>query len=319
MDLPRDLREALDGALSGLPALEASAAVDRLIERYRLGGAADQPILGSAVDVAAYAAYRLPATYAAARSALAQAALAAPTLAPVTQLDVGGGSGAAAWAATAVFPSLATVTVLDQVAPVLELGQRIAAGAASAALRGAAWRGEEGFAKADLVTISYVLSELTEADQAAFVRRAAGVATMAVAVIEPGTPTGYVRVLAARDELIAAGLTVVAPCPHQARCPLPVGKDWCHFAARVNRSALHRRVKGAELSFEDEKFSYVVATRSPAGPTPARVLRRPQLRKGLVALQLCRPDGDTAAELVSKRQGERYRAARDVDWGDPWS
>jgi len=48
------------------------------------------------------------------------------------------------------------------------------------------------------------------------------------------------------------------------------------------------------------------------------VLRRPQHRKGLVSLRVCTPDPGVASELVSKRLGDRYKAARDVSWGDPW-
>jgi ribosomal protein RSM22 (predicted rRNA methylase) len=108
---------------------------------------------------------------------------------------------------------------------------------------------------------------------------------------------------------------VVAPCPHQAACP----NDWCHFAARIGRTSVHRRLKGGELSYEDEKFSYVAAARDLSGGTPGRVVRRTQQRKGLVSLPLCTAEGVLRTELVSKRQGDRYRAARDVDWGDAWS
>jgi ribosomal protein RSM22 (predicted rRNA methylase) len=169
---------------------------------------------------------------------------------------------------------------------------------------------------ADLVTVSYVLSELSGPDQADLVRRAALAAEQAVVVVEPGTPAGYRRILAARDVLVSLGLPIAAPCPHDAACPL-TGSDWCHFGARINRSALHRRLKGADLSYEDEKFSYVAA--GPAGSEGwARVLRRPQHRKGLVSLRVCTPDPGIATDLVSRRQGERYKVARDVAWGDPW-
>ena len=80
----------------------------------------------------------------------------------------------------------------------------------------------------------------------------------------------------------------------------------------------HRRLKGGELSYEDEKFSYVAAIRPGQGATPGRVLRRPVQRKGLVSMSVCAPDGATRTELVSKRQGDLYRAARDVEWGDAW-
>ncbi|MCI0389431.1 MAG: small ribosomal subunit Rsm22 family protein [Acidobacteria bacterium] len=31
--------------------------------------------------------------------------------------------------------------------------------------------------------------------------------------------------------------------------------DWRHFAARIERSSLHRRINGAELGYEDGKYS----------------------------------------------------------------
>ena len=63
--------------------------------------------------------------------------------------------------------------------------------------------------------------------------------------------------------LAAAGAHVIAPCPHAADCPLAAA-DWCHFAQRIERTKIHRSVKGAELGYEDEKFSYIAVARHPA-------------------------------------------------------
>lgn len=316
MEVPRDLREALDAALTGVA---AQASVERLIESYRSDRPVVAPILASATDVAAYAAYRMPATYAAVRAALEQVRVVAPQLRPASQLDLGGGTGAAAWAASGVFESLAEITVLDQVGPALALGRRLSGNAISPVLRAAGWREgrleSEPLPIADLVTLSYVINELP--DPAAVLARALAVAKVVV-VIEPGTPAGFERIRAARTQLIEAGLRVLAPCPHQVACPIIAGRDWCHFGARIGRSSVHRRLKGGDLSYEDEKFAYVAAARATAGEAPARVLRRPQQRKGLVSLELCAPDGMLRSEVVSKRQGDRYRAARDLAWGDPW-
>ena len=173
---------------------------------------------------------------------------------------------------------------------------------------------------ADLATAAYVLGELTPAQQTALVTLAARSAPV-VLLVEPGTPAGHRRILAARAQLLAAGYLVAAPCPHQLGCPLDVAGDWCHFGARLPRSALHRQVKGAELSHEDEKFSYVAAIRLGTGLPQlpaARVVRRPQQRKGLVTLDLCACDGSSRRELVSKSKGEAYRRARKTSWGDRW-
>jgi ribosomal protein RSM22 (predicted rRNA methylase) len=328
VEIPPDLRVSLDSALAGIGVREAAGTVERLIEVYRSGSPAAAPILSTMDEVLAYAGYRMPATYSAVRAALHQVGLAVPALVPRRQLDLGGGTGAAAWAAMEQFPSLTDVLVVDQAGPALNLGRDLAA---RSRLHRAQWQPGELTSfepePADLVTLSYVLGELPPPVRDSLVRRAAAAAGTLV-VVEPGTPAGYERILAARQVALAAGLTIVAPCPHQAACPMIPGKDWCHFSVRVNRSSVHRRLKGGELGYEDEKFSYVAAVRSDAPAVAAvtvaavaasgRVLRRPTRGKGLVSLYLCTPSDGLAREVVSKRQGPDYRAARDVSWGDQW-
>jgi ribosomal protein RSM22 (predicted rRNA methylase) len=95
-------------------------------------------------------------------------------------------------------------------------------------------------------------------------------------------------------------------------------KDWCHFAARVERSSLHRRMKSGELGWEDEKFAYVIFAKDlEMAWAKARIVRHPQIGKGHIKLELCAQAG---LELVtiSKKQGEVYRRARRARWGDSW-
>ncbi|MFJ5838557.1 small ribosomal subunit Rsm22 family protein [Streptomyces shenzhenensis] len=314
------LRAALAELLDGLPPSQAASAVERLIANYRGATPTDAPILRDRADVAAYAAYRMPATFEAVSSALAAFAAAVPGWAPAGQADVGGGTGAATWAVSATWAGSRPVTVLDWAEPALALGREIAA--AHPALRDVHWRRARIGAgltldAVDLVTVSYVLNELSAADRTALVD-AAATAAQAVVIVEAGTPDGYARVIEARDRLIGAGFRIAAPCPHSAGCPIVPGTDWCHFAARVSRSSLHRQVKGGSLPYEDEKFSYVAATRAPAGPAPARIVRRPQIRKGQVLLDLCETGERLRRTTVTKRHGDLYKAARDAEWGDPW-
>ncbi|MFI2422976.1 small ribosomal subunit Rsm22 family protein [Streptomyces sp. NPDC018955] len=314
------LRSALAGLLDGIPARQAAQAVERLIATYRGATPTGAPILRDRADVAAYAAYRMPATFEAVRSALEAFADAVPGWVPGGHVDVGGGTGAAAWAVSATWDGERPVTVLDWAEPALALGRELAA--AHPALRAARWQRsrigpELDLESTDLVTVSYVLNELTAPDRTALVDAAAG-AARAVVIVEPGTPDGYARVIEARDRLISAGFHVAAPCPHGAACPIAPGTDWCHFSARVSRSSLHRQIKGGSLAYEDEKFSYVAATRLPVAPAPARVVRKPQIRKGQVLLDLCEKDLALRRTTVTKRHGDLYRAARDTDWGDPW-
>ncbi|MEV7086791.1 small ribosomal subunit Rsm22 family protein [Streptomyces sp. NPDC093085] len=327
------LRSRLGRLLDGLPPKQAAQAVDRLIAHYRGTTPTDAPVLRDRSDVAAYAAYRMPATFEAVRAALEALADAVPGWAPGGHVDVGGGTGAAVWAADAVWGgddgsgaggTPRSTTVLDWAEPALALGRELAESSGIPALRAVRWRtGRIGEALrlpegSDLVTVSYVLKELAERDRAALVTEAARASAQAVVIVEPGTPDGYLRVIEARDLLIGAGFHVAAPCPHDTACPIAPGTDWCHFSARVSRSSLHRQVKGGSLPYEDEKFSYVAAVRSVPDRAPARIVRKPQLRKGQVLLELCTATDALRRETVTKRHGPLYRAARDRGWGESW-
>ncbi len=346
------LSGAIQSGLSGAGIASLTAGVQRLMAAYRSGEVPATPVVASRADAAAYAAYRMPATAAATALALQQTRLSLPGWAPSMLLDFGAGTGGAAWAAASILPSIEAMTLLEQSADAIRLGSVILAESSLSPLQSASWRqwrltsaaspGPAGadqpaadrpaadqpaadlpaadLPAADLATVAYVLGELTSAQQAALVSLAARCAP-AVLLVEPGTPAGHRRILAARAQLLAAGYRIAAPCPHQLGCPLDVAGDWCHFGARLPRSALHRQVKGTELSYEDEKFSYVAAVRLDVGlpQLPAsRVVRRPHRRKGLVTLDLCARDGQSRPELVSKSKGEAYRRARKTSWGDRW-
>jgi ribosomal protein RSM22 (predicted rRNA methylase) len=327
---PGALAAAIETGLAGAGVPALTAGMRRLVAAYRSGENPARPLLATRTDVAAYAAYRMPATAAAAALALQQTRLSLPQWTPATLLDIGAGTGSMAWAAAVQLPSITAMTLLEQSTEAMRLGRSILGATDLAVLRTAAWRAwrlpdgdtppdrSPGLA-ADLATASYVLGELTQAQQAALVALAVSAAP-AVVLVEPGTPAGHRRILAARGQLLAAGYLPAAPCPHELRCPLQVEGDWCHFGARLSRSGLHRQVKGAELGYEDEKFSYVAAVRPdmlgrPSGP-PARIVRRPQQRKGLVTLELCKKDGSAGRDLIGKSAGETYRRARKASWGD---
>jgi ribosomal protein RSM22 (predicted rRNA methylase) len=309
----QDLEVALDAALG--PGGELAPAVAALSAAYRSGRRPGN-LLTSPTAVRAYAAFRMPATFAAVRAALR----AAPDLRPATLLDVGGGTGAAVWAAAAELPSLRGAQVLDGSVAALDLGRTLAARAPDPVLAGATWtraRWPTDLPAADVVTMAYFVGELAAADQVAAVTAATERAP-AVAVVEPGTPAGFRDLLRARDTLVGAGFRVVAPCPHDLACPWATGPDWCHFAARLPRSARHRQVKGGTLGWEDEKFSYVVAVRDGGTRADGRIVRHPHQRKGLVELTVCASRPGIERVPVSKRQGADYKAARDATWGDPW-
>ena len=293
--------------------------VEALMVAYRETGIA--PRLDSAEAVAAYVAYRMRGTHAAGIAALSAAAAAISGFHPEDAVDLGGGTGAMAWAIAEVFSSVGRLRVVDGSRPALDAGRALASAAPWPALVEASWQvGDLGRpplnATSDLVTAGYLLGELSPLDREATVDLMAHHAVTAV-IVEPGTPAGFERIRAARRQLIAAGMRVAAPCPHDDTCPM--ADDWCHFSARYDRSALLRRLKRADLGHDDEKFSYVAATRLPVAPARSRVIRHPRYRKGLVGLELCTEHDGLVSVSITRRTGERYRDARQVAWGEAWT
>ena len=315
MTLPLALQTGIDDLVHGINPKELERSARALSDAYRSGGASRAARTPG--DVAAYLATRAPATYAAAADVFARIRELRPDWSPRSVLDLGAGPGIAAWAAAEAWRQIAAVTLVEAEPEMARAGRALAR-TGPEPLRKASWILSDAGApgtRADLVVVSYVIGELTSAALDDLVREAWARTTDTLVIIEPGTTAGYRRTLAARDAVIAAGGSTLAPCPHNAPCPL-LDDDWCHFSVRLPRSRTHRIAKDAERGFEDEKFSYVVLTKTEARPAAARIIRRPEQNPGHVVFSLCTSEG-LERRTVSRRDKSSYRDARKREWGDP--
>ncbi|MBN8966068.1 MAG: methyltransferase, partial [Rhizobiales bacterium] len=287
MQLPPLLRHAVDDALEGVALADLAAASDTLSRRYRGEVRDGRWHLADERAALAYLAARLPATYAAVRASFEAVAVVRPDFAPVTALDVGAGPGTALWAAADCWNGLADVLLIEGSDTIRAWGERLAAAAGPARI---VWRsgdirnGINDSPPRDLVTLAYVLDEIAPERRAALIDRLWQLTGDVLVIVEPGTPAGWQRIVAARRQLIAAGAAILAPCPHAAPCPL-LSPDWCHFAARVARSRRHREVKGADVPWEDEKFIYLAVARTPGQAVASRVIAPPRAASGRVMLK----------------------------------
>jgi ribosomal protein RSM22 (predicted rRNA methylase) len=318
MELPAQLRHGVDSLLEKVPLPVLKQAAKTLSERYRAELRDGRLHMGEDMAVKAYLATRLPATYAAVRASLTALADSRPDFQPGTLLDIGAGPGTMLWATTDAWPELEQAVLVEASAAVRKVGQSLAAGTIGARtewVAGDATIDLDGLKPADLVSIAYVLDEVAPASLPKLVDRLWQLTVDTLFVVEPGTPAGWQRMLAARQQLIAAGAHILAPCPHEGPCPL-APPDWCHFSRRVARSRLHRLVKEADVPWEDEKFVYLAASRQPARARLPRVIAPPKGGSGKVVLKLCQPDGSADERLFSKRDGDVFKAARRADWGD---
>ena len=300
MQLPVAIRQKIEDAADALGFTALQRAATALSDAYR-EGRADR--LSGPERTAAYLVTRMPATYAAAHAALGEISA---HLAVSTILDVGAGTGAASLAARTYFPE-ASITLLERDAAFAAASRQFLP---DAAIMPSDVARVNPLPPHDLVIAAYSLGEFG----AELASRLWQAARVAVLIIEPGTPRGFALIRKVRADLLSSGARMIAPCPMESACPI-VDPDWCHFAARVERSSLHRRVKGGELGHEDEKFSYVALAREAVPLPAARIVRHPRHHPGLIEIETCTPDG-LRSERILKRDRDRFRAARKASWGD---
>lgn len=299
-------------------ALDAAAL--RIHQKYT--GSSVRPLEGMAEHVA-YVACRMPATFAATLQALNHLKQVIPTFAPASVLDIGTGPGTALYSSMLTFPTIGRGLGVERSAEFCALSEQLFASIPSMAsscsvIRGDLERAGNVEGSFDLMTSAYVLGELSEKSQdrwLAFAKERSKV----LVLVEPGTPAGWQCLMRCRDILLSQGAAILAPCPHSKPCPF-VGTDvWCHEAVRLPRTALHRRLKGGQLGYEDEKLSYLAVTFDPLLPKvvpPCRIVHAPRNRHGHTHLVLCTFRGCLEPTIISRKYKELYRMAREAEWGD---
>jgi ribosomal protein RSM22 (predicted rRNA methylase) len=298
--LPDHVQHAINERAEALGFSALKRAATAMSDAYREGRLAK---LDPETRLTAYLVTRMPATYAAAYMVLRELR---ERIGPAGSiLDAGAGTGAASLAAREFWPE-ASLTMIERDAA---LAAAARTWLPDSELLTGDLRGK--LPRRELVVAAYSLGEAG----AAHARHLWDAAERALVVIEPGTPRGFAIVRQVRETLLEAGAHMVAPCPAAMPCPI-ADPDWCHFAARVERSSLHRRAKGGELGHEDEKYSYVALAREPAPLARARILRHPQHHPGLTVLETCTPEG-LRTERITKRNRDAFRAARRAGWGQP--
>jgi ribosomal protein RSM22 (predicted rRNA methylase) len=319
--LPEELVAAIQREIDRVDTSVLARASQELTRSYK-AETYSRPPIQSAAHRAAYLAVRFPATYAVNLRVLTELRRLAPRVDIRSLLDLGAGPGTAVFAAAAIFPELRQATELESSDPWLKLGKQISAESSLSVLREAEWIRQDLQSKFDasphdLVAMSYALGELSAEAAEALLDRAWSLAKQFLVVIEPGTPRGFSVIHTARAAMISAGAHILAPCPHSRACPIAGTRDWCHFAQRVERSSQHRKLKGAALGFEDEKFSYIIASRNRFPPVAARIVRHPQKHSGHVGLTLCGARG-LETKTITRSDKQNYKLARQAQWGEAW-
>lgn len=320
MNLPQNLQKAIDKMAQHFSLNDLAKARQRLTERYRNRESDNISFMRENAERFAYVAARMPATYAVCRRVFKEIENLCPDSVIKSVLDLGSGPGTASWAASLAFENVESFCAVEQDSHLIELAKVLASHSENSALQRASWQnmcfdGSAFFEKHDLVVCSYSVGELPALQLLPFIEASWKATSQFLVIIEPGTPLGFSRISAIRNYLISLGANIIAPCTHTNACPLANKKgEWCHFSQRFERSFLHSYLKEGSIGFEDEKFSYVIFSKSKKDLPRARVLSDPSKRSGHVCLKLCVSDGEIQ-EIVSKKTKETYKIARKLSWG----
>ena len=256
---------------------------------------------------------RVPATFQVFVYALDELKRLAP-LSPSSCLDIGSGPGASYWAIKEAYPQISSVALLENNRYMQEVLSLLLADEPSVSFIKKAANQFNPDQSYDFISFSYSLGEMEKLED--ILGKYWFHTNKALIITEPGTPAGFQTILKARDFLRAQGAFFVAPCGHKSPCPLAnQDKDWCHFSVRIERTNSHRVLKKGSLNYEDEKFSYLIATKEEFIAPGARILKRPLKGKGHVRLDLCTPDG-IEKKTFSKSNSADYKELKNKDWGD---
>src|SRR5438445_3443940 len=162
MQLPAQLCHAieLEAAQHNLPSLTQAAAA--LSEHYRSQRSASDMVMATAAHRMAYAAVRMPATFAAACAVFMELRRLMPETRITSLLDLGAGPGTASWAAMEVFDEVQQITLIEQDEEWIRMGKSLARTADNIVLAHADWvqakvRALASFPTHDLVVSSYTL------------------------------------------------------------------------------------------------------------------------------------------------------------------
>ncbi len=295
------MKTSLEKLLEHIPLSQLREAAETLSQRYRHG---EKPYLTEEYHYAAYLAVRFPATFQAISQTFQQ-------VNPETIhsfLDLGAGPGTGFLAAQTYFEGLTHATLIETDPHFISLGKQLTGPLAT-------WKRATlpcTLPPHDLVLLSYSLNEMAEPEK---VVKAAWAATQQfLVIIEPGTPAGYAQLMATRTFLLSQGAFMVAPCPNALDCPMQK-PNWCHFPARVERNRLHRYLKQGTLGFEDEKYSYLIVSKTVQPLPKNRVVAPVTFKKNQVILPLC-TEGQLSTITVTQKTKELYKRCRKLSWGD---
>lgn len=316
MAIPNELINALDILIEkNIELKDIDDKAKEISRKYRANDNDGKRLVTKQNEAIAYALSRMPATYEAVTNCI-KSIFENNKFDIKTILDVGAGTGAATWAAYDFFENQKFLC-LERENEMINIGKKLMQD--SHFKKYIEWEqfdiienNIEG--KFDLVIVSYMMNELPKNKIDIAIEKLWNATSKILLVLEPGTPKGFSNIISIREFLLKSKASIIAPCTHQNRC-LIQDNDWCQFTCRVQRSKIHKQLKGGSSPYEDEKFSYIAVSKSECVKSKNRILRHPIINKGFSEFKVCSVDGIKNIKL-SKKDGILYKEAKKKSSGD---
>ena len=172
----------------------------------------------------------------------------------------------------------------------------------------------------DLLLLSHILNELDqqgEAEVLDVVRR-----TPLTLWVEPGARAVSRKLSEIRDRLLSTH-RVLAPCPHQNRCPalLASHADWCHHFARPPEEAstdgeIVRLARVLHIDLRSLPYQFLLLQSKAVAPDgaspdlPPRILARPDIRAKEAHVITCEATGLGSVRIQKSSEPDLWKALK---------
>ena len=315
MRIPLELEQGIENEIKNIKITELKNEAEKLSNRYLNEERTGKTLLSKEIEALAYSIMRMPATYGAISTVLKNTLNIIKKNKFKTLLDIGSGTGATIWAVSNLL-DLDKIICLEREEAMRKIGQSLLK--YNEKQTDIEWINKDitkdELSAADIIIMSYVINELSEENRKFLIQKLLKSVAKLILIIEPGTPEGFKNVKQIQEIALNKGKYVIAPCTSQEICKLP-DNDWCHSVVRMERTKIHKLLKNAELSYEDEKFSYIVISNEKYNLPEARILRHPIIEKGKIILKLCKK-GNIEEKIVTKKDKDEFKKAKKKNCGD---
>lgn len=314
MDLPTDIKNKLDELTSNVSLNELKSKFEKISSNYLNNDFKGNIEVSSSLEVLTYALSRMPATFSANYESLNNSFSFINKNDINSVISLGSGTGSDVIALTSLL-DVNKVTCIEKQKEMINLMKSLLSDNSNIEYINDDFnKMDTSLFNADLVIASYSLNELNQKDLYKNLDNMINMSNNYILIVEPATMNDFSRMKEVRKYLINKGLNIVSPCPHCKECK----SNWCHFVTRVNRSKIHKLIKQGDSPYEDEKYTYLFASKVTVSSKKEfiRIMRHPLIYKGYVELEGCYPTGEIKKFKITKSDKEQYKRSKKMNAGD---